>query len=107
MIIDRFRLFIREDEPEFTPYIPGKTDSDVNLLEMDLEATLELFPGRRNDLIELFKNMPSDFWHKQGRHREYLEYTPYILLRHVLMHAHFHMYKIEELWLTTDEYLPE
>ena len=47
-----------------------------------------------------------EHWTRKAKHKEYIEYTPYIMLRHILMHDHFHMYRIEELWLTTDEFLP-
>lgn len=34
-----------------------------------------------------------------------IEYTPEIMLGHLVMHDQLHMYRIEELWLTRDEFL--
>lgn len=42
---------------------------------------------------------------RSARHPEYTLYTPYVMLRHMMMHDYLHMYRIEELWLTRPEYL--
>ena len=47
---------------------------------------------------------PAD-WEKTATHPEYEQYSLIILARHILMHDHWHMYRMEELWLTRDEYL--
>jgi hypothetical protein len=44
-------------------------------------------------------------WQKTGIHPEYELYSLSILGRHILMHDFWHMYRIEELWLTRDAYL--
>ena len=46
-------------------------------------------------------------WQKTATHPEYAQYSFYILVRHILMHDHWHMYRMEELWLTRDEYLTQ
>ncbi|MDA1119365.1 MAG: hypothetical protein O2887_02525 [Bacteroidetes bacterium] len=51
------------------------------------------------------KSFENDLWSKTAVHPEFNKYSHYILLRHAMMHDHFHMYRIEELWLTKDEYL--
>ena len=53
----------------------------------------------------LIRSADKSIWIKEAEHPEYHIYTPYIMLRHRLMHDHFHMYRIEELWLTNEEYL--
>ena len=75
-------------------------------MDLNLEETLERFPAYREEMLSVVRDWPEEIWRRQAKHPEYEQYTPYILLRHVLMHDHFHMYRIEELWLTTDEYLP-
>jgi hypothetical protein len=72
---------------------------------MSVPEALAAFSAGRNDQIaELEKATPDD-WEKVATHPEYTHYTLYILARHILMHDHWHMYRMEELWLTRDEYL--
>ena len=47
--------------------------------------------------IELAKEFNSNDWDKLAIHPEYKTYTPYIMLRHLLMHDHNHLYKIEDM----------
>jgi len=42
---------------------------------------------------------------KETSRPEYENYSLFILVRHILMHNHWHMYRMEELWLTRDAYL--
>lgn len=61
---------------------------------------------------------PSAFFGERGRYRisknwkcgnpsipEYALYSLFILARHILMHDHGHIYRMEERWLTRDAYL--
>ena len=105
MLVDRFKLFLEEREPVIEPYIPGRTVPDEDLSELNLTSTLSKFPGLRAELVDIAKNFDEEHWTRKAKHNEYIEYTPYIMLRHILMHDNFHMYRIEELWLTRDEYL--
>ena len=105
MLIKRFEIFRDQQPPEFNPYLPGNTVSDHHLMQMELEYSLEQFSKTRERLIDLVKTLEPSVWEKTASHPEYSEYTPMILLRHILMHDHFHMYRIEQLWLTNDEYL--
>ena len=105
MISERFLKFKREPEPDFNPYLPGKTLSDGNLIHLELGQQLNLFESQRLKTVELLKSYDDSIWNKKGKHPQYTEYNAHILLRHTLMHDHFHMYRIEELWLTKDHYL--
>jgi uncharacterized damage-inducible protein DinB len=107
MLIRRFQQFKEEENPVFQPYLPGQTVSADHLLQMDLEKQLSAFPSLRRELIRLVKDFSPAEWEKKGHHEEYEIYTPRILLRHVLMHDFVHMYRIEELWLTREAYLPK
>ena len=105
MLLERFKLCLEEESLEIRPYLPGTKDPDDFLMDMDLPETLAKFSGLREELLQLLKDRDESFWNKKMKHPEYRLYTPYILLRHILHHDHLHMYRIEELWLTTDEYL--
>lgn len=106
MILARLNRFLKEDKPEFKPYIPEQELGEAALLQMDLNESLELFPEYREELFERVKKATPEFFSKPSHHHEYREYTPFIMLRHIMMHDYLHMYRIEELWLTRDEYLP-
>jgi hypothetical protein len=92
--------------PVFQPYFPDKEDDVTGGLDQLVPADLSaLFMQHRTALLEQLKIREKQFWSKKASHPEYREYTPYILLRHTLMHEHLHMYRIENLWLTNDEFL--
>lgn len=105
MIIERFKIFQREKHPTFVPYLPGNTVSDDYLIDLDLNISLEKFRAGRQELITLLKSFSTRDWANEGSHPEYIKMNPKVWLRHVMMHDHFHMYRIEELWLTTEDYL--
>jgi DinB superfamily len=108
MLLGRLNRFLSEGHPVFTPYIPDRDseDPEAALLRQDLHGVLRAFHGHRQDLIAFAAQAPAGFWDRKAKHPEYDEYTPTILLRHMLMHEHLHMYRIETLWLTSDAYLP-
>jgi hypothetical protein len=107
MLFSRLERFLKEGHPVFTPYIPDRDseDPEAALLRIDLEKSLRDFHGYRKQLLDFAAQAPLGFWDRQAKHPEYDQYTPAILLRHMLMHEHLHMYRIETLWLTRDEYL--
>ena len=105
MIIGRFKRFKQEKKPTFVPYLPGTTVPDDNLVKMDLQEQLSDFRANRKVMVDILENYTEEEWHNEGLHPEYKSINPLLWLRHVLMHDHFHMYRIEELWLTEDAYL--
>ena len=106
MILERFQRFMNEDHPEFVPYIPGNSkDEPVFPPRIDMAAALEQFAHYRNKELALLEGADDITWQKIATHPEYEHYSLYILARHVMMHDYWHMYRIEELWLTRDAYL--
>lgn len=102
--IDRLHQFLNEECPVFIP-LSGKSFPPNYLIEMDLNQAMYRFHKDRAELIRLARSLDDALWKKEGKHPEYVIFTPYIMLRHRLMHDHLHMYRIEELWLTKDQYL--
>ncbi|MDC8004693.1 DinB family protein [Aureisphaera galaxeae] len=105
MIYDRFQTFKNDPNPNFTPYLPGETVTEEDLIHRDLEVALSDFEMLRAQTVQLVGSFGADVWSKKAVHPEYERYDAHILLRHVLMHDFFHMYRMEELWLTKEEYL--
>jgi uncharacterized damage-inducible protein DinB len=106
MLQERLERFKNEEQPVFKPYIPGITDSVDDLYDTDLTEITANFSGQTERMVQLLRSFSPEDMQKKGVHPEYKMYTPYILMRHILMHAHLHMYRIEELWLTREEFQP-
>ena len=105
MMLGRLQRFMNEDHPEFVPFIPGEGEADERPAPMVAAEALSAFADIRDRQVTLLEAADGDVWRKTGSHPEYEQYSLHILVRHILMHDHWHMYRIEELWLTTDEYL--
>ncbi len=106
MLLKRIERFLNEDAPEFVPYNPGVgAEEPATPLRMNMESTLEQFARDREAQIKLLESADELCWKKQATHPEYEHYSLYILARHIMMHDHWHMYRMEELWLTRDAYL--
>lgn len=106
MLLERFKRFMHEAHPEFVPYIPGDDEDEADTPErMDIQAALELFALSRKEQLLLLEKASDAIWQRTATHPEYEQYSLYILARHCLMHDHWHMYRMEELWLTKDMYL--
>ena len=106
MLLDRFRRFMREDHPEFIPYHPANDQNGPDTPErMGMAAALDQFAHYRNKQFVILERADDTTWKKTAIHPEYDDYSLYILARHTLLHDHWHMYRMEELWLTRDAYL--
>jgi hypothetical protein len=108
MLLERMERFISEAHPVFVPYIPGEEGAEPETpSRMEMAVALDQFGDDRKRQIALLETVVEDpgIWQRTATHPEYEAYTLYILTRHVLMHDHWHMYRMEELWLTRDAYL--
>ena len=106
MLLQRVERFLKEEHPEFIPYLPGQGEEEPDTpARMEITAALDQFLSFRTRQLELLKGLDETTWRRTGTHPEYEAYSLYILIRHILMHDHWHMYRMEELWLTRDAYL--
>lgn len=106
MLLQRMQRFMDEDHPVFVPYLPGTGQEEpATPPRMGIDATLDQFARYRASQLLLLEHADETCWKKTASHPEYEHYSLYILTRHVLMHDHWHMYRMEELWLTRDAYL--
>ncbi|BDS11380.1 DinB family protein [Aureispira anguillae] len=92
----RLKDFKRKAKPIFEPLSGDNFDEDF-FIKLELEKTVNDFFEIRQQTIELAKAFDPNDWNKLAIHPEYKTYTPYIMLRHLLMHDHNHLYKIEDL----------
>ena len=106
MLLKRIEHFRDAEYPVFTPYIPGKGEDEPDTPAlMSIAAALDQFAECRDRQLALLNKIDSITWKKTATHPEYESYSLYILTRHILMHDHWHMYRMEELWLTRDAFL--
>ena len=105
MLLERLQRFIDEDRPAFIPYVPADIEDDRLPPEMKAADALESFAHSRDAQIAVIGTADDGVWQKIGIHPEYEQYSFTILVRHILMHDYWHMYRMEELWLTRDAYL--
>jgi hypothetical protein len=106
MLFERLVRFGNESRPVFAPYIPAEDEKPARETKpADVNFALERFCEWRKKQANLLKSFDAATWKKSADHPEYVRYSAYILARHILMHDHWHMYRMEELWLTKDEYL--
>ena len=92
----RLKDFREKEKPTFESLSGDNFDKDF-FLELDLKETINNFFKIRLRTIELAKEFNYNDWNKIAIHPEYKTYTPYIMLRHLLMHDHNHLYKIEDM----------
>ena len=106
MLLERIQRFLDEDHPEFVPYIPGEGQDEPDTPErMAVETALAQFSADRKRQLDRIERATEQTWMKQATHPEYERYGFHVLVRHILMHDYWHMYRMEELWLTKDAYL--
>lgn len=105
MLVERIRRILEEDVPEFVPFIPDADDEAAPVPTPPINETLNIFKKARNEILNLLSSATSDDWKRSAVHPEYAQYGLLILARHILMHDHWHMYRLEELWLTHENYL--
>jgi len=94
---ERVRRFIDEQQPEFQPYFPAPSD---RLMDMDLHNALDDFTLLRKEFVDILNSLDEKTWNKKAIHLEYFEYSPFIFVRHFMLHDNLHLYRIEELALT-------
>ena len=104
ILLGRLKLFKKEMKPVIQPYMPNqKTLKFVNV--SDADQVYQTFAEIRDEQMDVIKSFTPLEWEKEAEHGEYEEYGTQILVRHIHLHDCFHMYKIEELWLSRQTYL--
>lgn len=100
VMFERLKLFQEQESPVIEP-------SEGLLPPESIGAALDRFAADRAKLVALGRQLPPPVLIRRARHPEYDVYTPFHLFRHVLMHDHVHLYRIEELAFTRDAWLAD
>jgi uncharacterized damage-inducible protein DinB len=104
LLYSRILMFKNEEKPIITPYFPENDKIDVIKFN-SIDDVLDSFKKKRNEQISLVNQLDESSFKKEATHGEYKKYNLEIILNHMLFHDYWHMYRIEELWLTKDKYL--
>jgi hypothetical protein len=107
MLYKRLESFTKEERPEFVPYFPDEKEEKHEKKIKPVADILSMYRRWRDKQVELIEGGDGTLWEKSAVHPEYEQYGFKILVRHILLHDSFHLYRMEELWLARDEYLTE
>lgn len=98
----RLERFMKEENPVFPAYLPGKTTPEDELMKMDLERSLDEFSKMRAEFVANLRSLKPSDWDKNGEHAMLAPFTLANMVRHLFLHDGVHMYRIEELFLTKE-----
>jgi hypothetical protein len=107
MLYKRLERFVKEERPEFVPYFPDKHEEKKEKKIKPIAEIMSTYTRWRDKQVMLIESGGGKLWEKTAIHPEYERYGFKILVRHILLHDSFHLYRMEELWLSKDEYLTE
>ena len=105
MLFKRLELFKKQDKPKIIPFIPDGQARQSDAPIKSVQELLAVFTKWRQKQVAFIESVDTAIWKKTADHPAYDLYTFEILVRHILMHDGFHMYRMEELWLAKDKYL--
>jgi hypothetical protein len=102
MVQQRLDAMMGEDNPVIAPYDPARDESDGYLLHRDLDEAVDDFYYRRGKLVARVSGFADSDWERMGIHAEYVEYSVFILLRHIVLHDGFHGARMEDAYVDQD-----
>ncbi len=103
MLYERILKIKAEESPVVTPYFPENELDTVSRYESITKA-FKHYKEIREKQISLINQLTETDYEKEAKHGEYIRYNIPIIINHMIFHEYWHMYRIEELWLTRDEY---
>ena len=105
MLLGRLQQFVDEEHPVITPYFPAEDPGRT--ITRSVTDSLRVHRETRSRQVDLVEAVSDDIWARNAEHPEYTAYSFRILVRHILMHDYWHLYRMEELALTRDAYLTD
>ena len=96
MLGRRIQSFLTDPHPKIVPFVPEGDNAPKNIGKSAAEL-LQKYDTHRQKQISDIRSAPDDVWNKSADHPEYEIYDFDILVRHILLHDFFHIYRIEEL----------
>ncbi len=103
MLYQRILKIKEEENPVITPYFP-ENESENNNLYGSIDIAFAKYKKIREKQIDLINQLVEADYSKEAKHGEYINYNIPIILNHIIFHEYWHMYRVEEIWLTKNEY---
>jgi len=104
MLLGRMNIINNEENPVIKPFFP-ENDPSSRVKFSSIGNAIDAYKKLREEQVELILSLPEEILKKNARHEEYREYNIPLIVHHMIYHEYWHMYRIEELWLTRDQYL--
>jgi uncharacterized damage-inducible protein DinB len=104
MLLGRIEQIRDEERPVISPFFP-ETQIEQGKLYASIGAAFSHYRGMRKKQIETIRALDAAALGKEAVHEEYSNYGIPVIVNHMIFHEYWHMYRIEELWLTRDQYL--
>jgi uncharacterized damage-inducible protein DinB len=101
--LNRIKAILTEKNPIIEPFFPDLQPKKISK-QKTLKSIFSKYKRFRKEQYQLFKTATEQDLLKQAKHKEYSQYNLSILLNHMIFHEYWHMHRIEEIWLTNDEY---
>jgi uncharacterized damage-inducible protein DinB len=103
MLLGRLTTMRTEARPVITPYFPDK-DAEARNQFASVSQALARYREVRAQQVEVLRACTEADFAKPATHPEYKAYSIALLVNHMVFHEYWHLYRVEELWLTKDEY---
>ncbi len=103
MLFSRILTIQNEEHPVIVPYFP-ENETERTALYSSLDEAFSKYRDIRNKQLSLIDQLTEAALHKDAVHGEYIHYNIPIIINHMIFHEYWHMYRIEQIWLTRDEY---
>ena len=99
LLYERIDYIRTSEKAIITPFFP-ENQVDTNQRYKNLDAAFNEYKALRKRQITLLKKLSTKDFLKEAEHGEYTQYNIPIVLNHMISHEYWHMYRIEELWIT-------
>ncbi len=103
MLLSRILTIQNEEHPVMVPYFP-ENETERTAIYSSLDEALAKYKDIRKNQLSLIDQITKAALNKDAVHGEYIQYNIPIIINHMIFHEYWHMYRIEQIWLTRDEY---
>ena len=103
LLLGRMKTIRDVPSPVIEPYFP-QNEEKLDRRYGSLREALSEYERLRGEQVRLVRSCSPEELERCAEHKEYTRYTIPVIVRHMIFHEYWHMYRIEELWLTRDEY---
>lgn len=103
MLYLRIQKIRDEETPVITPYLPDDQSPQEGTYQ-SVDKAFSHYKEWRKKQMALIQELTESDLGKEATHGEYISYNIPIIINHIVFHEYWHMFRVEEIWLTKDEY---